>query len=93
MIRGWLRERAPAAYAQSVEIKYVGGDPRVAFASSWDEECYVNGELVGTERVEEVGEETNIKTFSVERLEEFLHENGIDAGGLARPPHLSEEEL
>lgn len=91
-VKAWLKERATVAYPNTVEIKYVGGDPRVHFVSTFEESCFLNGQLMSIDKIEEKSEETNVKTFNPDMIEEFLSINGINAI-IPQPPLLTEEEL
>ena len=54
----------PDVYSHNVVIKYMGGDPRIVFVKTFEEECYVKGELASIGTVEEVSEETKINKFN-----------------------------
>jgi hypothetical protein len=76
-VKAWLKEVAPVKYPHNVQINYIGGDPRIAFQSIFEERCYLNGQLQSIDKVEEIGEETKINTFGADAIEEFLANNGI----------------
>jgi len=81
-VKEWIQGgRAANLYPNNVEIKYVGGDPRIAFVRTYEEECYLNGQLMGINQVVDVSDETKINDFNAERIEAFLAENGVMPSG------------
>lgn len=77
-MKGWIRERAPAAYSELVEIKYIGGDPRFVIQRTYEEFCYKNGEVMSIDKIEELSQETKINSFNADQIEAFLKEHGIN---------------
>lgn len=77
LVKAWIKERAPVAFSASVEIKYMGGDPRFVFVNTFEEFCYLDGQVMSIDKVEEISVETKINSFNAEQIEAFLKENGI----------------
>ena len=76
-MKAWLKQRAPVAYPNTVEIIYSGGDPRIIIVRHFEEKCYRNGELIDILRIQEYSEEVKINTYSAEMIEEYLATFGI----------------
>lgn len=76
-MKNWINGRAKEAYSHNLLVQYVGGDPRIKFTTSYEEECYKNGELVNIAVLEESTAETKINTFTYEQIEDFLRQNEI----------------
>jgi hypothetical protein len=71
MVKAWIYNRVPQAYPHNVEVKFIGGDPRVVFASRIEEFCYnEQGELLSIEAPEDISqEEIKLNGMSEEQIE------------------------
>ncbi len=72
VVKAWIRERAQTVYTDNLKVDYVGGDPRFIVEHTYDVSCNVDGGAPFVKAVTETTEETHIKTFSAEQIEEYL---------------------
>ena len=75
MIKKWINEEAP--HFPTIQVNYVGGDPRFIFTHKYLQRCEIDGNVV-SEELEEKTEEINIKSFDVPMIESLLKEHGIE---------------
>lgn len=77
-MKNWIKERAVTVYSEKLEVKYVGGDPRIVFINTYEEQCFnADGELISTLHAEVVSKEAPIKSLVVEGIENLLAAHGI----------------
>ncbi len=102
-MKGWIRDVAPQ-YGDHVEVKYVGGDPRFVFISTYEEICSKlnpeTGELevIGVGTIETQSEETKMNDYNGEGIDRFLNERGFfkkgsEPSGYESPAQWKREEL
>ena len=66
-VKGWINNQAPKAYPDNVEIKYMGGDPRIVIVRTQEEICYnEQGDTINIEMLEILSNEYPIKSFNEE---------------------------
>lgn len=78
MVKNWIRERAQTVFTDGVKIDYIGGDPRFIVDHTYQITCKQDDGSSKVNTIVETSDETPIKTFTSEQIEEFLKNNFIE---------------